>query len=596
MAVRTHPVDVLVIGAGGAGLRAAIAAKEAGAEVLVLSKRSRLDAHTVLASGGINAALGTMDPEDCWEQHFADTLREGYLLGDPRVVEVVVREAPAAVAELVEWGCPLARTPDGRLAQRFFGAHRWRRTCYAGDWTGRAIVTTLASRARQLDIPTAEDQYVARLLVSGGTCFGALAFDLHDGTRTAFLADAVVLCGGGHTRLWRRSSSRRDENFGDGIFLGMQAGCRAQDLELVQFHPTGMVAPEEAAGTLVTEAVRGEGGRLYNADGERFMSRYDPVRMELSTRDRVALANYTEIAEGRGGPHGGVYLDISHADKALILERLPRMYRQFIELQLLDISKSPMEVAPTAHYSMGGLVIDPQTHATDVAGLFAAGECTAGLHGANRLGGNSLTETLVYGRRAGAAAAARAAASDVSLRPRRVIEAADGELDALVRNGTELARVGQREVRDLLWEHCGVVRTEPGLRAGLDRLAAVGASLPDIDVRPSAEGWGDLAQVLDLRAGVAMAAATMHGALARTETRGCHNRADFPELDPGLRVNLRTRLAPQGDGDLLGSEPVPGEPMLAGPVLAEPVPPVPDPLVPWLERRWDVELSGRLLE
>ena len=252
-----------------------------------------------------------------------------------------------------------------------------------------------------------EDHYVSRLLVADGACFGALAFDLHDGERTAFLADAVVLCGGGHTRLWRRSSSRRNENFGEGIVPGgLPAGCRLMDMELVQFHPTGMVAPEEAAGTLVTEAVRGEGGRLYNAGGERFMARYDAARMELSTRDRVALANYTEIAEGRGGPNGGVFLDISHLGKELLLTKLPRMYRQFIEYQMLDISASPMEVAPTAHYSMGGVVVDPETHATDVVGLFAAGECTAGLHGANRLGGNSLTETVVYGRRAGEAAAA----------------------------------------------------------------------------------------------------------------------------------------------------------------------------------------------
>ncbi|MCA1674520.1 MAG: FAD-dependent oxidoreductase [Actinobacteria bacterium] len=584
MAVRTHPVDVLVIGAGGAGLRAAIEAKQAGGEALVLSKRSRLDAHTVLASGGINAALGTVDPEDRWEQHFADTLREGYLLGDPRVVEVVTREAPRAIAELEEWDCPFARTAGGEIDQRFFGAHRWRRTCYAGDWTGRAMMTALTTRVRELGIPVLEDQYVARLLVSDGACFGALAFDLHDGSRTAFLADAVVLCGGGHTRLWRRSSSRRDENFGDGIYLALRAGCRVKDLELVQFHPTGMVAPEEAAGTLVTEAVRGEGGRLFNAAGERFMSRYDPVRMELSTRDRVALANYTEIVEGRGGPHGGVLLDVSHRGKAFILERLPRMYRQFIELQLLDISTTAMEVAPTAHYTMGGLAVDPHTHATDVVGLFAAGECTAGLHGANRLGGNSLTETMVYGRRAGAAAAALAGTTDVSLRPRRVISAANDELDSLVRTGTELARSVQRQVRNLLWEHCGVVRSDDGLAAGPAKLAELKDALGDIDVRPSAEGWGDLAHVLDLRAGIVLAEATMLAARARTETRGCHCRRDFPDLDPALQVNLSTALSAEDDAQSVE------------PVRADPVPPVPEQLVPWLESEWDVEVAGRLVE
>ncbi len=469
--LRSHPVDVLVIGAGGAGLRAAIAAHEAGCEVVVVSKRARVDAHTVLASGGINAALGTRDPQDTWEQHFADTMREGYLLGNPQIVEAVVREAPQAIHELVEWGCPFARTPDGRLDQRFFGAHRWRRTCYAGDWTGRAILNTLARRVQQLGIPVIENQYVAQLLVAGGSCFGALTFDLHDGSRTALIADAVVLCGGGHTRLWRRSSSRRDENFGDGIFLGLRAGAAVQDLELVQFHPTGMVAPEEAAGTLVTEAVRGEGGRLLNADGDRFMAAYDAQRMELSTRDRVALANYTEIKAGRGGPHGGVYLDISHRGKDFILERLPRMYRQFIEYQLLDISTTAMEVAPTAHYTMGGLVVDAATHRTEVEGLFAAGESAAGLHGANRLGGNSLTETIVYGRRAGEAAAETASAADIGVHPRAAIREASDELEGLVRRGTELARALQRELRDLMWEECGVVRDGASLTKGLERLA-----------------------------------------------------------------------------------------------------------------------------
>ena len=265
--IRTHTASVLVIGTGAAGLRAAIAADRAGAEVVVVGKRPRLDAHTVLASGGINAALGTRDPEDSWQQHFADTLAEGYLLGDPRLVEIVVREAPAAVEELAAWGCPFARTENGALDQRFFGAHRWRRTCYAGDYSGRAILHTLAAKVAELAIPVVEQQYISHLLVADGACFGALGFDLHDGARNAFVADAVVLCGGGHTRIWRRSSSRRDENFGEAIALALRAGCRIMDLELVQFHPTGMVSPEEAAGTLVTEAVRGEGGHLYNALG-----------------------------------------------------------------------------------------------------------------------------------------------------------------------------------------------------------------------------------------------------------------------------------------------------------------------------------------
>ena len=579
--VRTHTANVLVIGSGGAGMRAAIAAHSAGAEVVVVGKRARLDAHTVLASGGINAALGTRDAEDCWQQHFADTLAEGYLLGDPRAVEILVREAPAAVEELADWGCAFARTDDGRIDQRFFGAHRWRRTCYAGDYSGRAILHALAAKVAALGIPVVEEHYVSRLLIADGACFGALAFDLHDGSRTAFVADAVVLCGGGHTRIWRRSSSRRDENFGEAMALGLRAGCRLMDMELVQFHPTGMVAPDEAAGTLVTEAVRGEGGHLYNAEGERFMARYDPARMELSTRDRVALANYTEIAEGRGGPHGGVFLDITHVPKNVILSKLPRMYRQFIEYQMLDISREQMEVAPTAHYSMGGIVVEPETHATEVIGLYAAGECTAGLHGANRLGGNSLTETIVFGKRAGDAAAAFSADCDIAMHPRRIVEEASDELDAVIRFGSELTRPLQRAVRDVMWEHCGVVRDDAGLREGITGIDKIRAVVSDVDVRPSAEGWSDLAQLFDLQAGLVVAEATMRGALARRESRGCHNRSDFPELDPTLQVNFHTRL----DDDARLVDP-----------WSEPVPSMPDELLPWLERAGPVDLAGRLLE
>jgi succinate dehydrogenase / fumarate reductase, flavoprotein subunit len=580
LSLRRNVANVLVIGTGSAGLRAAIAAHQAGSEVVVVGKRRRDDAHTVLAAGGINAALGTVDPEDSWEQHFADTVREGYFLGDPRVVELMARESPAAVLELADWGTPFARTPDGRLDQRFFGAHRWRRTCYAGDWTGRAILRALAAKVAELGLAVVDDQYVSQLLVTDGTCFGALAFDLETGERTVFLADAVVLAAGGHTRIWRRSSSRRDENTGDGMYLALRAGCRLSDMELVQFHPTGMVAPEEAAGTLVTEAVRGEGGRLKNAQGERFMARYDPERMELSARDRVALANYTEITQGRGGPNGGVFLDITHLGKDLILEKLPRMYRQFLEYQMLDISQQPMEVAPTAHYSMGGVVVDPETHATDVAGLYAAGEVAAGLHGANRLGGNSLAETVIFGRRAGEAAAGYSAARDLQLRARDVVRAADEELSSFIRHGRQFARPLQRALRDTMWETCGVVRDQEGLEHGLDRVAELRELAADVDVRPTSEGYADLAHALDLRASLAAAEASLLGALARTESRGAHQRRDHPGLSPELRVNFRIRT---GDDGRLAT-------------TADPVPPIPPSLRAWADAAEDVSVAGRLLE
>jgi len=577
---RTNISNVLVIGSGAAGLRAAIAAHEAGRQVTVLGKRLRKDAHTVLAAGGINAALGTVDPKDSWQQHFADTLREAYLLSDPRTVEIMAREAPDAVLELAEWGCDFARRPDGSLDQRYFGAHTYRRTCYAGDYTGRAMLHTLADHAAALGMTVLENVYVSRLLVRDGTCFGAYAFDIGSGERTVFLADAVVLAAGGHTRLWRRSSSRRDENTGDGMALALQAGCRLADMELVQFHPTGMVAPEEMAGTLVTEAVRGEGGHLRNADGERFMQRYDPQRMELSTRDRVALANYTEIAEGRGTSNGGVWLDISHRSKDEIVEKLPRMYRQFLESQMLDISAHPMEVAPTAHYSMGGVVVEPEDHSTDVEGLFAAGEVAAGLHGANRLGGNSLVETLIFGRRAGVAAAERSANLEVSLRARSVIADAQADLDGLIREGEEFARPLQRALRDALWEHCGVVRDEEGLKEGLARVADLREAAGSVDVRPTSEGFGDLAHALDLRAALLTAEATILGAIERRETRGAHIRSDHPDLDERLRVNLVVRCGREGRLE----------------TSRVPVPEVPEHLRGWLAPADELDVEGRLLE
>ncbi|MEM7049546.1 MAG: FAD-binding protein [Acidobacteriota bacterium] len=581
---RTNVSNVLVIGSGGAGLRAAIAAHLAGAEVIVLGKRMRNDAHTVLAAGGINAALATVDPEDTWEQHFVDTYREGYFLAEPRTVELLVQEAPARILEMAEWGTPFARTTDGELDQRYFGAHKYRRTCYAGDYTGRALLNTLTEQVEKLEIPIHDLQYVSRLLVDDSAgereCFGAMAFDIVTGERTVYLADSVVLAAGGHTRIWRRSSSRRDENTGDAMRLALHAGCELADMELVQFHPTGMVFPETMAGTLVTEAVRGEGGHLLNRDGQRYMQRYDAERMELSTRDRVALANYTEIVEGRGTENHGVFLDISHRSKEFILDKLPRMYRQFMESQMLDISKQPMEVAPTAHYSMGGLVVEPDSHATRVRGLYAAGECTSGVHGANRLGGNSLAEILVFGKRAGESAAEHSANLDIQRRSRAVINAAHDELDFLTKHDEELARPLQRAVRDIMWGHCGVVRSEDKLTEGLDKLDQIRQAAQHVDVRPSAEGFGDLALALDLLGSIDSAEASLRCAVARKESRGSHQRSDFPEVAPEQRVNHVVELAADG----------------AMTLATRPVPEVPANLAARLEDGEDFAVEGRLLE
>lgn len=535
---RRHITAVLVVGAGGAGLRAAIAARDAGVDCLVVSKRSVRDAHTVLAAGGVNAALGTMDPEDSWQQHASDTLREGYDLGDPRVIERVCRDSPRAIEELVTWGARLAREPDGRLTQRYFGAHRYRRTCFAGDYTGREIQRVLVEQAIGKRVAYLESIRVTDLLIDAGRCFGAYGFDTESGERHVFLSDAVVLATGGHTRLWRRSSSRRDENTGDGMALALRAGCRLADMELVQFHPTGVTWPENVAGTLVTEAVRGEGGVLTNSRGERFMSRYDPERMELSTRDRVALANYTEISEGRGTANGGVLLDVSQLGLDRIRDRLPRTLRQMLDLQMVDISREPVDVAPTAHYSMGGVVVDAESHQTDVDGLYAAGEVTTGLHGANRLGGNSLSEVLVYGRIAGTAAASHSATLTITLRSHGAVEAAAQRLDSIeAQRGDAFARPLQREIRDALWEGCGVVRDADGLNDARRRISRVEAQLARLDVRSDLAGYADLALACDLYDMTLCARATVLGALERRETRGCHNRADFPEPDEPANID-----------------------------------------------------------
>jgi succinate dehydrogenase / fumarate reductase flavoprotein subunit len=531
--------SVLVIGTGGSGLRAAIELAERGVDVLVVGKRPKADAHTSLAAGGINAALSTMDVEDSWRQHAADTLKESYLLAHPETVRIVAENAARGIADLERWGMPFAREADGRISQRFFGAHTYRRTAFAGDYTGLEIQRTLVNRAAQLDVPVLDSVYVTRILVRDNVVFGAYGFDLDTGRRYVIHADAVILAAGGHTRIWRRTSSRRDENTGDSFRLAVLAGGRIRDPELVQFHPSGLIDPENAAGTLVSEAARGEGGLLRNASGERFMVRYDPKRMELSTRDRVALAAYTEIKEGRGTPRGGVWLDVSHLPRETIMRRLPRVYQTLLELQMLDITREPIEIAPTAHYSMGGVWVRSEDHGTGVDGLYAIGEAASGLHGANRLGGNSLIELLVYGRIVGEATAAYTRGLQAQHRSSVALAEARGEVDELLAaDGPENVRALQRALRDTMTEHAGVVRDETALRKGLSELDEVEERSKSVGVHPDIAGFQDLAHAFDLKASALAARATLEAALERRETRGCHNRSDHPESDPSLRVNL----------------------------------------------------------
>ena len=534
----TQICNVLVIGAGGAGLSAAIEAQGTGLSVIICGKRHRDDAHTVLAAGGINAAFGNVDKEDCWQQHFADTYIEGYGIGEPEIIEIMAKESPQCVNEIDRWGANFARTDDGKIDQRFFGAHTFRRTCYSGDYTGQSILKTLVSKAESLEIPIYDSEYITSLLVDQNTCFGAISFNKQTANKTVFLADAVVLATGGHTRIWRRSSSRKHENHGDGLYLGLRAGCQLIDMEMVQFHPTGMIAPDEYAGTLVTEAVRGEGGKLYNAKGERFMEKYDSERMELSTRDRIALANYTEISEGRGTPNGGIYLDISHKQKNFIIEKIPSIYRQFIDLQMLDISKNPMEVAPTAHYSMGGLHVSPHEHATGVEGLYAAGEVAGGLHGANRLGGNSLAEILVFGKRAGRAAAQKSLSTETLIRPRFVIDAELQKIDGMVRDGKEIPRQIENDLNELMWNHCGVVRNEKLMKKGLEKLEEIKSRADNLDIRVDTYSADELVTGFNLKASICSAEATLLSAIERRESRGSHQRSDYPETSNEQSVNF----------------------------------------------------------
>ncbi|WP_285104153.1 FAD-binding protein [Promicromonospora sp. MEB111] len=536
---RRISTTALVIGTGGSGLRAAIELAEQGVDVLALGKRPRMDAHTSLAAGGINAALGTMDAEDSWQQHAADTIKESYFLANPHTAEIVAQGAAQGIADLERYGMAFAREDDGRISQRFFGAHTYRRTAFAGDYTGLEIQRSLVNRATQLDIPILDSVYVTRILTHDGAVFGAYGFDLTDGTPYLIHADAVILAAGGHNRIWRRTSSRRDENTGDSFRLAVEAGARLRDPELVQFHPSGILEPENAAGTLISEAARGEGGILRNALGERFMQNYDPERMELSTRDRVALAAYTEIKEGRGTEKGGVWLDVSHLPRETIMTRLPRVYQTMLELQMLDITAEPIEIAPTAHYSMGGVWVRPEDHSTEVDGLYAIGEASSGLHGANRLGGNSLIELLVFGRIVGRAAAAYSAGLEAQRRSHDAEAYARAEVaDLLTADGHENVRALQRAIRNTMTEHAGVVRDEEGLVTGLRELDEIEARTQEIGVHPDIAGFQDLAHAFDLKASLIAARATLEAARERRETRGCHNRSDYPDLDPALQVNL----------------------------------------------------------
>ena len=526
--VREH--DVLIIGAGGAGLRAAIEALAQGASVGVVCKSLLGKAHTVMAEGGIAAAMANVDAADNWKAHFRDTMRGGKMLNNWRMAQLHAQEAPDRVRELEQWGALFDRTEKGEILQRAFGGHTFKRLCHVGDRTGLELIRTLQDRGVQQGVDCYMECTVTRLLVENGRFAGAFAYWRENGRFIVFKAKAVVIATGGIGKAWTVTSNSW-EYTGDGMALAYEAGAELMDMEFVQFHPTGMVWPPGVQGILVTEAVRGEGGILRNKLGERFMEKYDPKRMELSTRDVVARSIYTEVREGRGTEHGGAFLDISQKPAEYVKKKLPSMYHQFKELADVDITKEPMEVGPTCHYVMGGIRVEAETGQSSVPGIFAAGEAAAGLHGANRLGGNSLSDLLVFGRRAGSAAAAHAKQTPYSSLDNAQMQEAEKELLAPFANTGESPYAVHRDLQTVMQSLVGIYRTAEDLERALTELQMLKARAAASSVEGSRmfnPGW-HLSR--DLKSMLLISEAVTKSAIARTESRGAHSRIDFPELD-----------------------------------------------------------------
>jgi succinate dehydrogenase / fumarate reductase, flavoprotein subunit len=527
----THEHDVLIIGAGGAGLRAAIEALAQGASVGVVCKSLLGKAHTVMAEGGIAAAMANVDAADDWRVHFRDTMRGGKLLNNWRMAEIHAQESSDRVRELEQWGALFDRTQDGRILQRAFGGHTFKRLCHVGDRTGLEMIRTLQDRGVQMGFDVYMECTVTRLLKDGDRIAGAFAYWRETGRFLVFKAKSVVLATGGIGKAWRVTSNSW-EYTGDGMALAYDAGADLMDMEFVQFHPTGMVWPPGVQGILVTEAVRGEGGILRNRAGERFMERYDPKRMELSTRDVVARAIYTEVKEGRGSEHGGAFLDISHQPAEYVKRKLPSMYHQFLELADVDITKAPMEVGPTCHYMMGGVKVVADTGESSVPGLFAAGEAAAGLHGANRLGGNSLSDLLVFGRRTGLAASEHAKKIAMPSLDSSPIEQAEREMLApFERNVGESPYALHSDLQQTMQNLVGIFRTETDLQQALTKLEELKARSGKLAISGSRmfnPGWH---LCRDLKSMLTVAEAVTRSALARRESRGAHSRIDYPNTD-----------------------------------------------------------------
>lgn len=524
-----HEHDVIVIGAGGAGLRAAIEASSKGAKVALICKSLLGKAHTVMAEGGVAASLGNVDPDDDWKTHFKDTMFGGKYVNNYKMAELHAKEAPERVLELEKWGALFDRTKEGKISQRAFGGHKYKRLSHVGDRTGLEMIRTLQDKGVHMGIDVYMECTITKLLKDGDRVAGAFGYWRESGKYVVFKGKSIVLATGGVGKIYKITSNSW-EYTADGQILAYDAGAEMIDCEFLQFHPTGMVWPPGVKGILVTEAVRGEGGILTNSEGFRFMEKYDPERMELSTRDVVARAIYTENKEGRGTPHGGAFLDISHKGAEYVKKKLPSMYHQFKELADVDITKGPMEVGPTCHYTMGGVRVNAESQMTCVPGLFAAGEVASGMHGANRLGGNSLSDLLVFGRRAGLYATEYAnKESDVSIKEEDVL-AAEKEMNAFFeRTEGENPYTVHMDLQDLMQANVGIFRVEEDIQKAIEGLKTLKQRAAKVRIEGSRmynPGWH---MAYDLQNMIVYAEAVARCALQRRESRGSHSRLDHPE-------------------------------------------------------------------
>ena len=588
-----HEHDVLVIGAGGAGLRAAVEASAAGVKVAVITKSLLGKAHTVMAEGGIAAALSNVDDRDSWRVHFADTMRGGQYLNNWRMAELHAKEAPQCVRELEAWGALFDRTPDGRILQRNFGGHRYPRLAHVGDRTGLEMIRTLQDHGIHLGLDVFMEYTVVTLLKDGDRVVGAFGYDRERGRFHLFQAKAVVLATGGIGRAYKITSNSW-EYTGDGLALAYEAGAGLQDMEFVQFHPTGMIWPPSVCGLLVTEGVRGDGGVLRNKEGRRFMFDSIPPLYagqtadneeegwrytqgdknarrppELLTRDHVARCIRTEVREGRGSPHGGVFLDISWIKDRIpnaaehIKKKLPSMYHQFKQLAGIDITQEPMEVGPTTHYMMGGVRVDAESQMTDVPGLFAAGESAAGLHGANRLGGNSLSDLLVFGKRAGDYAARFAKEhSQRKVNPEELAAAETRALKPFENRGPAPYAI-QYKLQETMQDLVGIVRQEDEMLQALNTIGEYKKQAENAGVPGHREYNSAWHAALDLQNLVVVSEMVTRAALERKESRGAQFRDDFPTKDDAYAgFNIVISKGASGEAQL----------------RREPIPPMPDEL------------------